>query len=133
MAGRTSYKQLCGEKDTLIKELEKKLTEQASAIYPTVPVPAQSAKTGKAFVTIQKTGSEDVTEESVVEVETFVTQPAVITLKYGVTKNLGQFESARVDVGISIPCYKERVDDAFADADAWVTEKLKVCLDGIEK
>lgn len=55
------------------------------------------------------------------EVEPFVTEPAYVRVSAGVTKNLGNYESFRCDVSITMPCYpeevetvKERVSDAVA-------------------
>jgi hypothetical protein len=45
-------------------------------------------------------------------VHKFVTEPARVRRAYGVTINLGNYESARVDVDITLPCYAEEVRDA---------------------
>jgi len=47
------------------------------------------------------------------EVLAFVTEPAKVTVELGVTLNLGDYESARVTVGVSAPCYREEVMDAY--------------------
>jgi hypothetical protein len=39
----------------------------------------------------------------------FVTSTASVSVKYGMTINLGDYESARVDVMITSPCYKEEI------------------------
>jgi hypothetical protein len=46
-------------------------------------------------------------EEGTLEVHAFVTTPAEVDLTYGFTVNMGNYEFARIDVGIKVPCYKE--------------------------
>jgi hypothetical protein len=54
------------------------------------------------------------TEERVErDVEVFVTEPAFLRLNVGVTKNLGNYESLRVDVAVTVPCYKEVLEQTF--------------------
>ena len=43
----------------------------------------------------------------------FLTQPAKVTVKYGATLNIGNYESARVDVAVEMPCYSEDVDETY--------------------
>lgn len=66
-------------------------------------------------------------EEEEVEVETMVfdTDPAYVRVNAGVTKNLGNYESLRVDVSLSIPCPPEVVDDVFVN----VADKVADLLD----
>ncbi len=70
--------------------------------------------------------SEDVVtdEFAEIEVEKFEVEPAYVSIKAGVTKSLRQFESLRVDVSAQIPCYVERMDEAFAYGADWVADKL---------
>jgi len=68
--------------------------------------------TSNKVVMVSAYGEEDtVLEEH--EVHIFETEPAIVRVNAGVTKNLGNYESLRVDVAISIPCYKEMVGDTF--------------------
>ena len=46
----------------------------------------------------------------VIEVRKFETDPAFVRVSAGVTKNLGNYESLRVDVSITAPCYIEEVN-----------------------
>jgi hypothetical protein len=43
---------------------------------------------------------------------------------YGLTLNLGNFESARLDVGIEVPCLFPDVDAADEWARQWVEERV---------
>lgn len=47
-----------------------------------------------------------------------------ITVEGGRVMNLGNYETARVGVTITVPCNKETLDDAYAYATDWVSEKI---------
>lgn len=47
------------------------------------------------------------------EVVEFKTKPASVRRSFGVTLNQGNYESARIDVSVEVPCYLE--DLALAD------------------
>jgi len=63
----------------------------------------------------RKTGvvSLDETKDETIEVHRFQTAPAVVGCEMGLTMNTGNFESARVSVSISVPCYKEEIEAAY--------------------
>ena len=42
-----------------------------------------------------------------IEVRKLKTAPALVGIGYGLTLNLGNFESARIDVSVSVPAYAE--------------------------
>lgn len=63
-------------------------------------------------------------EPETIAVRKFVTQPAIVGLKLGLTRDQGGFESARVDVSLSIPCYVEEISDASRLVEKFVTVKL---------
>lgn len=67
---------------------------------------------------------EDGSYEEVVEVVKFKTTPAVVKRGYGLTLNLGNYESARIDVSIEVPCYLEDADKADAWARKWVEDRV---------
>jgi hypothetical protein len=48
-------------------------------------------------------------EEKTLEVQVFQTAPAGVECRLGRTVNLGSYESLRVDVGVTLPCYAEEV------------------------
>lgn len=58
-------------------------------------------------------------------VHKFVTEPARVKRSYGLTVNLGNYESARVEVGVEVPCYKEEVSEADAFAAQFCEERLE--------
>lgn len=63
-------------------------------------------------------------EEKVLRIHKFVTIPAMVTVRYGLTMNLGNYESARVDVEVTVPCYKEELEEGYAEAVTFVEEKI---------
>ena len=62
--------------------------------------------------------------EEILEVRRFVTPPATVRMDLGLTLNMENFEFARIDVGITVPCYQEEVGDAYEWAKLWVVERL---------
>ena len=67
------------------------------------------------------TGSES---EDVIAVHKFETEPASVTVDYALTINLGNFESAKIGVSVSVPCYAEELGQAYEFAQAWAEERL---------
>ena len=49
-------------------------------------------------------------KRKVLEVRKFETDPAFVRINAGVTKNLGNYESLRVDVALTVPCYVEEME-----------------------
>lgn len=62
--------------------------------------------------------------EEVLEVHRFATEPARVEVSLGVTVNLGNFESAKLSIGVVVPCYKEETEEAFTWAKNWVESKV---------
>uniref|UniRef100_A0A6M3M145 Uncharacterized protein n=1 Tax=viral metagenome TaxID=1070528 RepID=A0A6M3M145_9ZZZZ len=49
------------------------------------------------------------------KIRPFVTQPAMVTVKYGVTVGLPNFGSARADIQLTVPCYKEEMLEVYKE------------------
>jgi hypothetical protein len=65
-----------------------------------------------------------------VEVRTFEGIPtATVSVKAGLTKNLGDYSSATIQVMVSVPTYTEEIDQAFAFAANKVDEYLAPSLE----
>lgn len=68
-------------------------------------------------------------KQRVIAVREFQTDPAYVRVNAGMTKSLAPYESLRVDVSLSVPCYTEEIDDVFpAVADkvaAYLASELK--------
>jgi hypothetical protein len=52
------------------------------------------------------------------EMKKFETTPAIVRRSYGMTLNLGNYESARIDVSVQVPCYVEDIHLA----DQWAAD-----------
>ena len=90
-----------------------------------VQVVTQSAPvTATVTRTVGKVGQEEVTNETI-EIKRFVTTPAQVDVGYGMTLNIGNYESARIDVRISVPCYREEVEDAYEYARQWAEARVQ--------
>ena len=76
------------------------------------------------FMKNGKPVGEEVVKEDMILVDTFETVPAEVEAKLGMTINLGNYESLRVDVGVRMPCYKEEMDKAYALAFQLVEREL---------
>lgn len=48
-------------------------------------------------------------KENIIKIGVFKTEPARVVVQKGLTMNLGNYESARVTVGLEVPCYVEEV------------------------
>ena len=70
-------------------------------------------------------------EEEVIAVHKFETEPAYVSVDYALTLNLGNYESAKLSVSVTIPCYKEEIDDAYEFAEAWAKDRLKKERDSV--
>jgi hypothetical protein len=77
----------------------------------------------RATVTRRFPGQDEEVHEEDLAVHEFITEPAKVEVKMGMTINLGNYESARVDVGLVVPCYREEADEAFEWSKKWVNEK----------
>lgn len=53
------------------------------------------------------------------------TQPASISVKNGMTINLGNYESARIDVMVTLPCYREEIPQAIEVAKSIVENAIR--------
>lgn len=80
-----------------------------------------------------KDNPEDIEEEvRVLEIHRFLTTPAEVSYSVGLTLNMGNYESARVDVGIKMPCYVEEVDVTYRRIQAWAEKLLSEERDKIK-
>lgn len=48
-----------------------------------------------------------------IKVRPFVTDTATVSVKYGATLAMGDYQSARIDVMVSVPCYLEEIMDVY--------------------
>ena len=80
--------------------------------------PDKHSATGKVWVsrTYPKTPAKDYNEDDQLPIRKFEVEPAWVKAGYGLTINLGNYESARCDVGVTLPCYVEEIEEAFKEA-----------------
>ncbi len=90
---------------------------------------AKKRQTG--MITVTKTvGKKPESKEEMIDVQPFAVEPAHVYYAQGATVNLGNYNSGKIDVSISLPCYKEEVDLTFVLAKAWVVERFEAeCKD----
>jgi len=80
----------------------------------------QNSKTAGEFGTMLVTahyGKKQVKSESQsLEVREFESEVARVSANFGLTINLGNYESAKVGVTVELPCYPEEKDAALKEA-----------------
>jgi hypothetical protein len=95
---------------------------------PSKPVVHPESTSLASQATVTRTYKNGITERSetsddTLTVHKFITEPASVRVGMGMTISLGNYESVRIDVNLSVPCYKEEVNDAYAYASEWVQAK----------
>ena len=94
---------------------------------------SEKAFAGKMFVETQyPTGV--VSEHTQLEVATFPEEVEVahVSAKFGLTISLAPYESARIDVGVSLPCYPEELDRAMESAVTRCQKKVSELTTGVK-
>ena len=76
-----------------------------------------------ATVTASGVGIEE-EKRKVLSVRKFVTDPAFVRVGAGVTKRTGDFESLRIDVAITVPCYVEEIEAVQKRTESLVADML---------
>lgn len=69
-------------------------------------------------------GSQSDSTESVGTPRTFQDDPCKVLVKVGATLNMGDYNSVRLDVGLSVPCNHAEIDEVFGFAKTWVDDRL---------
>jgi len=101
---------------------------QATEDNTTLPkVETSTITASRTYLTGGTIASEDSAVDDL-EVRKFEVEPAYISVNHGRTVNLGDYESARVDVRVSVPCYREEITDAISYADLTASENLEIIL-----
>jgi hypothetical protein len=72
---------------------------------------------------------EDLEDSEEIEVQVFDVEPAYARVGAGVTKKIREYESLRVDVGASIPCYREQLAEQMEVTAEFVAERLDIECD----
>jgi len=97
--------------------------------------PKQKIKAVEATVqVIQADGSENTEHEQIGDVN--VTEPyATVSFQQGLTKNLGNYESLKFSVTLSIPCAinGEDIEQTFEQAKSWVDGKINDIMNEVNQ
>ncbi len=56
-----------------------------------------------------------------------------VGFKMGMTKNLGNYESVRIDVSLYLPCYTSEIETVFEYAREWVDDRMDEVITDINK
>lgn len=73
------------------------------------PRPAADQHEAVLTVTTSPYGTEADSKRKVIAVHKFEVEPAYVRISAGTTKKLADYESLRVDVSLSVPCYTEEI------------------------
>jgi hypothetical protein len=61
-----------------------------------------------------------------------LTDGMAITVEGGRTINLGNYESARIGVSVTVPCDKDTLNDAYEFATEWVSGKITEAITAVK-
>ena len=110
--------------------------------HPPAPAPQDpgaeskaSLKTyqGKAWVMVKHPdGSETTGQEAVDKPKVFAGPPCTVSVSAQFTKNMGNYQSCRLGVEISVPCAHTEIDQVYEFAKDWVDNRLAQALKGVE-
>ncbi len=64
-------------------------------------------------------------ESDTISIHQFATEPASTGVSLGITINIGNFESVRIDVTCKVPCYTEELPQAFEFAQNFAEARLQ--------
>lgn len=122
----------------MVKVVDKKVGPAAPSKKAIKPASSAAAALESAAAGVKAAGGSaqvEVSSDKVPEVnkvETFSTEPqeiegppAVVEVGIGKTVNLGNYESARVDVKLTVPCTNDSdaIQATYSDALEWVGER----------
>ena len=110
------------------KPVEEPITKsEVDAVHSSAP--EVSGRAGRVLVDRQFTKAGKLTDSDTVqdnlEVRTFLAAPAGVSVGYGATINLGDYESAKVNVQVSVPCYTEELDEAILFASGIAEKRVR--------
>lgn len=82
-----------------------------------------------AVATTEKAHKDGSTQETTETLSTkvFDSTPAMVNVTMGLTRNLGNYESLKITVGLTMPCEptSQGIDDAFHEAKGWVDSRIE--------
>lgn len=92
--------------------------------HPHAEAAGLTVREGKWYV--ERSGAMgDAAERGLIPVQPFVSAPAYVNVKFGMTIPIARFEPVRLDVGLSMPCYPADVDRTYEEAAKWVSDRIE--------
>jgi len=88
------------------------MSERGVRTRTKTPAPSITSAGARTIVRTKLYG-QDESEIEDYAVERFEVEPAYVKVSAGVTRNLGNYESLRLDVMVTVPCYREHVNETF--------------------
>lgn len=83
------------------------------------------ARVSSRYVRARAGATEDTPVTYILGTQKFSTKPAVVRRGYGVTLNMGNYETARIDVSLELPCYVEDLEAADEWAAKWCEHRIE--------
>lgn len=87
----------------------------------------------RLWVTRHYPDGTEISDERDLEVQTFESEPAYVRVAMGLTINTGNYNSARLDAGLTLPTYVEEIPGAYAKAWEIVEAEVKQQSDDLRK
>ncbi len=96
-------------------------------------VPETRSVESKVVNNLDKTESVTTREDTSSVSGESIVNPAHVSVMGKVTKNLGDYNSAQVSVGITLPCEatEEALEETYKRASAWVSAKIETELENV--
>lgn len=108
-----------------MSEVNKRPKIQATGNEGKIVVNTQVRRSGYNFGEQYSEPERETTEKITVPI--FETAPAYVRVSASTTRNMGDFNSVKVSVDVSLPCYPEgsEIDRAYDICSAWVNQKIQ--------
>ena len=81
---------------------------------------------------INKVETEEEVREDVGEPQMFTDPPCNVGFSAGLTINLGDFNNAKVQVSINVPCKHDEIDETFEFTKRWVDDNISELQEELE-
>lgn len=107
--------------------MAERIIRSGSAKARTAATKEVGRRTTSASMTHRKEVIEDTTQHEELGQASFPpgVEPAFVRVSAGQTYNLGNYESMRLDVSVTLPCRVQDVEDTYTRASEFVAEKLQ--------
>lgn len=125
------------EEDAFLKETGEKDEDKPVKEDPVYKPILKKAVTGLITVSKidykrgEKLGEE--AKEETIEIQDILSPIGQVSYEASMTINLGNFESTRIHIACTLPAYVEQIEDAFAAAKQFVSEKLGKEVAGVRE